>query len=36
MASNVIPFPKLRVKRVPLAANDNDMPPPAVETRRAA
>ena len=36
MACNVIPFPGPRVKRLPIAANDNDMPPPAAEMRRAA
>ena len=36
MADNVIPFPKLRAKRLPIAANDNDTPPPAAELRRAA
>lgn len=27
MASNVIPFPARSVKRLPNAANDNDLPP---------
>lgn len=36
MAAQIIPFPKPLVKRLPIAANDNDLPPPAVEMRRAA
>ena len=38
MASNIVPFPKGRVKRpLPIAANDNDLPPiPVQAARRAA
>lgn len=38
MASNVIAFPARSVKRLPIAANDNDLPPAPVAAvaRRAA
>jgi hypothetical protein len=36
MAANVIHLSLPLVKRLPIAANDNETPPPAAEMRRAA